>query len=111
MPVEPNNKARLYNDTGNAANTNVLASNLTASESPLVWDLWAHVNTSTVMSVQEWDGSFLANHTLNDGAQIDGGELYRFPVAVTEDNEYNVRFDQDVDVRLLQIDERGYYKG
>lgn len=104
-----NGKARLFDQTGQSANTNVLGTNVTPSDSPVVWTLTTQVNTTAKVSLQEFDsgaGTTL-NSTLNGGAAIDGGERYSWTTMVRDDNEYNVQYDSDVDVMLLTVDEHG----
>lgn len=106
MPVDPNNKARAYNDTGIASGTSVLASNVTPSESPVVFEITTAVNASARLDLIEWDGTTEFNHTLNGGSNVGATTLHTEAVPVNENSEYNVQFGSDVNVNVLLIDER-----
>lgn len=106
MPIDPNNKARLYNDTANAGGTSVLASNVTPSESPVVFEVTTAINTSSAVDLVEWDGTTEFNHTINGGSALGATTLLTESIPVNENSEYNVQYRNDVDVHVLLIDER-----
>lgn len=106
MPVKPNTKARLFDSTGHVADTAVLSANVTPSKSPALLEITTAVNASTAVDLVDFDGTTEFNHTLNDGNAIGSEELFTTTVPANATSEYNVQYRQDVDVHLLQIDEK-----
>lgn len=106
MPINANNKSFTYSGGAKTANSPVLATNVTPSETPVVFDITTAVNTSTAVDLVTWDGTTEFNKTLNGGSAIGADDLFQESVNVNDALEYNVQYRQDVSLDLLTIDER-----
>lgn len=110
MPTEPNAKARVFSADSRSADTNILAANVTPSSGPALFEITTAVNTSAQPKITEWNGSAGETYHLNNGSALGANQLLRESIAVREGSEYNVQFGSDVNVLVLNVDERGYYK-
>lgn len=105
MPVEPNTKASLFGTGAQSADTALLATNVTPSESPVDLRFTVQLDTASNVTVTAWNGSAEESLLLHDGTDLDAGEVYVFPLPAQESLEYNVELGTGASVDLLLVDE------
>lgn len=106
MPIEPNTKASLYSTGSKSADTNLLTTNVTPSQSPVDLRLTVQVDTGSVVNATVWNGSAKESLTLHDGTALDAGELYVLPIPGAQESlEYNVELGTGASVDYLVVDE------
>lgn len=105
MPLKPNTKAELFNQTGQSANSDIFTSNVTASEPPTEFVIEGAFNNATRLNVTEFDGSETKSFHLNDNSTFAANDLTRVRHLARNGSEYNYQPQSACDVELLVIAE------
>lgn len=104
-------KASLYDQAGQSADTNLLSSNVTASDPPSTLTLTLAVSNTTSIKWAEWDGSTQKTYNLNGNTSLDANDLHSFDIPSRPGSEYNVQLHSATDVALLHIAESQLDRG
>ena len=105
MPLVANEKARLFDTAAQTADTDVLPSEMTPSESPAAFVVTVQVASAATVKVAETVSGTTKSYVLNDGTQLGAGELYTFEVPVRDAGSYNIRLGSGVAIDVLNVDE------
>lgn len=105
MPIKPNEKATLFDDTDRSPDVALLTANVTSSEPPTEIVAEVAFNNATRIDVTEFDGTTETRTPLNDNATIDDARTRVSHLAVNG-SEYNYKLQSAADVVTLDVTEQ-----
>lgn len=105
MPIRPNEKAKVFDETNQAPDEALLASNVTSSEPPTEIVAEVAFNNATRIDLTEFDGTTEKRTPLNDNSTIDDARTRVSHLAVNG-SEYNYKLQSAADVVTLDVTEQ-----
>lgn len=94
-------RSTLNNSPG--ANTDIFSTDISPPETGTLI-IKIVLNSAAVVNVQETIGGTTIAYDLNNGATLDAGEGFSFPLPVRDDASYNFQVESDVQVNLFTVD-------
>jgi len=100
--LRPIIKASLFN-TSVSANTNILSSDITPTNSPATFRIYATFDTAGVLSVMRTRSSTTVAEQLNGGSQLTAGAPYIFDIIVESGDSINLQYSVNATLLVLKI--------
>lgn len=100
-----------YNISAPGADTNVLATNLTPSESVNALRVTVCLSTGSVFNLYTYDGTTAFVNGLNESNALNAGDVYSFAFPIPNENaagtsiQFNFQVETDSVFRFLVVDE------
>jgi len=95
-------KGSVFN-TSITANTNIFSSDLTPSNSPTTFRIYACFNASGVLSVVRTKGGTTVTENLNSGGALSANASYMFDIIVESGESINLRYSVNATALVLKV--------